>query len=78
MQDRNLSSRERILETAVRRFYRSGFRAVGVDTVVAKSGMGKMTLCRHFLSKDDLIGAYLEGAHRRFWLWFDEVADQVV
>lgn len=75
MPDRNLSSRERLLETAGRLFYRDGFRAVGVDTVVAESGVGKMTLYRHFPSKDDLIVAYLEDTNRRFWQWFDSAAD---
>lgn len=76
MPDRNPSSRERLLEMAGRLFYRDGFRAVGVDTVVAESGVGKMTLYRHFPSKDDLIVAYLEHANGRFWQWFDGAAAQ--
>jgi AcrR family transcriptional regulator len=76
MSNRNPSSRERLLETAGRLFYRDGFRAVGVDTVAAEAGVGKMTLYRHFSSKDDLIVAYLEDANRRFWQWFDAAAEQ--
>jgi AcrR family transcriptional regulator len=76
MPDRNPSSHERLLETAGRLFYRDGFRAVGVDTVVAEAGVGKMTLYRHFPSKDDLIVAYLEDTNRRFWQWFDAAAEQ--
>lgn len=76
MPERNLSSREHLLETAGRLFYRDGFRAVGVDTVVAEAGVGKMTLYRHFPSKDDLIVAYLEDTNRRFWQWFDAAAEQ--
>lgn len=76
MPDRNVSSRERVLETAGRLFYRDGFRAVGVDTVAAAAGVAKMTLYRHFSSKDDLIAAYLEDTNGRFWQWFDEAAAQ--
>lgn len=60
------NARERILETAYALFSRSGIRAVGVDTVVAESGVAKMTLYRHFPSKDDLVLAFLE---RREELW---------
>jgi AcrR family transcriptional regulator len=76
MSNRNPSSRERLLEAAGRLFYHDGFRAVGVDTVAAEAGVGKMTLYRHFPSKDDLIVAYLEDANRRFWQWFDAAAER--
>ena len=64
-------ARERILEAATRLFLRHGFRAVGVDTVVAEAGVAKMTLYAYFPSKDDLIAAYLERANERFWHWLD-------
>jgi AcrR family transcriptional regulator len=63
--------RKRLMETAADLFYRQGFRAVGVDTIAAESGVGKMTLYRHFESKEDLIVAYLEESHRQFWTWFE-------
>ncbi|HSO55956.1 MAG TPA: TetR/AcrR family transcriptional regulator [Actinomycetes bacterium] len=65
------AARERILEAASRLFVRDGFRAVGVDTVIAEAGVAKMTLYAHFPSKDDLIAAYLERANERFWRWLD-------
>jgi AcrR family transcriptional regulator len=64
-----LSARERILATAGRLFYAQGYHAVGIDTIVAESGVAKMTLYRHFPSKDDLIVAYLERANQQFWSW---------
>ena len=64
-------ARERILETAACLFYEDGIHAVGVDTVIAESGVAKMTLYRHFPSKDDLIAAYLERANQRFWAWLE-------
>jgi len=63
--------RQRLLETAADLFYRDGFRAIGVDTLCATSGVGKMTLYRHFPGKDDLIAAYLEESDRAFWRFFE-------
>jgi AcrR family transcriptional regulator len=65
------SARERILDTASVLFYRDGYHAVGIDTIVAASGVAKMTLYRHFPSKDDLIAAYLERSEVRFWDWLE-------
>jgi AcrR family transcriptional regulator len=47
--------RQRILETADRLFYQEGFRAVGIDRIIAEAGVAKMSLYKHFPSKDDLI-----------------------
>ena len=40
--------KEQLLQTAARLFDQHGYRAVGVDTIAAESGIGKMTLYRHF------------------------------
>lgn len=48
-------ARQRILETADRLFYHEGVRAVGVDRIIAEAGVAKMSLYKHFPSKDDLI-----------------------
>src|SRR5262249_32810077 len=52
-------ARQRILETADRLFYQEGVRAVGVDRIIADAGVAKMSLYKHFASKDDLILAVL-------------------
>ena len=62
-------ARERILETAYELFSRNGIRAVGVDRVIAESGVAKMTLYRHFGSKDELV---LEFLRRREQRWTQE------
>ena len=69
--DRLAPARERILQTAERLFYRDGYRAVGVDTIVAESGVAKMTLYRHFPSKDDLIAVYLRRTDQQLLAWMD-------
>lgn len=51
--------RERILQRALELFYRDGIRAVSVDAVAAGAGTNKMTLYRHFVSKDELVAACL-------------------
>ena len=52
--------RERILQAARELFYRDGINAVSVDAIAAAAGTNKMTLYRHFSSRDELIAAYLE------------------
>jgi AcrR family transcriptional regulator len=61
---------DRVLSTAADLFYQRGIRAVGVDTVVAESAVAKMTLYKHFPSKDLLVVAVLEqqGKQWRDWL----------
>lgn len=54
------AARERILDTAFQMFYSRGLRAVGVDAIIAGSGVAKATFYRHFRAKDDLILAYLD------------------
>jgi AcrR family transcriptional regulator len=65
------SARDRILDTASVLFYRDGYHAVGIDTIVAESGVAKMTLYRHFQSKDHLIAAYLQRSNAEFWAWLE-------
>ena len=54
------TKREHLLETAWELFCQYGYRAVGIDTVLAKAGVAKMTLYNHFASKEDLIAAAME------------------
>ncbi|RDU97690.1 TetR/AcrR family transcriptional regulator [Trinickia dinghuensis] len=69
-----LDTRERILRTASELFYREGTRAVGVDLIVAQSGVAKTSLYRHFATKDDLIEAFLHREDEDFWQHWDDVA----
>lgn len=57
-------ARQRLIETADRLFYEEGFRAVGIDRIIAEAGAAKATLYVHFPSKDDLILAVLEYRER--------------
>jgi AcrR family transcriptional regulator len=54
-----ISPRERILAAASDLFYRHGIRAVGVEAIAEAAKTNKMTLYRHFPSKDELVAEYL-------------------
>lgn len=56
---RKTNTEQKILDTAAELFHRHGLRGVGVDQVIAESGVAKSTLYAHFRTKDDLIAAYL-------------------
>jgi AcrR family transcriptional regulator len=70
--DRTLGgARARILETAYGLFSRHGVHRVGIDRIVAEAGVAKMTLYRHYPSKEELVLAVLELRERRWtreWL----------
>jgi AcrR family transcriptional regulator len=66
--------RERILQAAANLFYQKGIRAVSVDEIAAAASTNKMTLYRHFESKDRLVAEYLRGLAQRSDAVFDEVA----
>lgn len=59
-------ARERILTTAYDLFAQHGIRAVGVDKIIAESGVAKATFYRHFPSKDELVLAFLQ-RHEQRW-----------
>lgn len=59
-------ARERILHAAYELFSTRGVGAVGVDTIIAHSGTAKMSMYRHFGSKEDLVIAFLK---QREELW---------
>ncbi|HUG33444.1 MAG TPA: TetR/AcrR family transcriptional regulator [Anaerolineales bacterium] len=70
---KEIAPRDKVFQTASRLFYQNGYRAVGVDTIAAESGIGKMTLYRHYPSKDDLIVAYLKDSDEIFWNGFEQI-----
>lgn len=63
-------TRHRILETADRLFYQDGLRSVGIDRIIAEAEVAKMSLYKHFPSKDDLILAVLKYREERVLEFF--------
>lgn len=62
-----LAPRERILKTASDLFYRFSVHSVGIDRIIAESGVAKMTFYKHFPSKADLVATYLR---HKSAVWF--------
>lgn len=56
-----LPPRQRILAAADDLFRRQGIRGVGVETIAEAAETNKMTLYRHFASKDELVAEWLRG-----------------
>src|SRR5678810_1232020 len=54
------TKRDQLIDTALRLFAKNGYRATGIDTILAEAGVAKMTLYHHFKSKDELILAALQ------------------
>ena len=53
--------RDRILAAVRELFYRRGIHSVGVELIADTAATNKMTLYRHFSSKDELVVAYVRG-----------------
>ena len=63
------SKRDDLIDTALRLFYTGGYNATGIDKILAESGVAKMTLYKHFRSKDELILAALNRRDEQFRNW---------
>jgi AcrR family transcriptional regulator len=59
------TAKERILQVAADLFYQEGIRAVGIDRIIAESGVAKASIYRNFATKDDIVVAFLEERYQR-------------
>ncbi|GAK43724.1 transcriptional regulator, TetR family protein [Tepidicaulis marinus] len=64
------SRRDDVVDSAVKLFAEEGFHAVGIDRILSEGGLAKMTLYRHFDSKQALILASLDARNRQILAWF--------
>lgn len=62
--------RDHLVDTALTLFSRNGFHATGIDRILSESGVAKMTLYKHFKSKDELILAALRRRDELHRNWF--------
>jgi len=69
--------RQHVVDTAYALFKRDGFHATGIDRIIAEADIAKMTMYRHFPSKDELIVEVLEHRTRRFERQLDCLAQEV-
>lgn len=56
---------DQLIEAALELFKERGFRATGIDAILERAGVAKMTLYKHFGTKDELILAALRVADER-------------
>ena len=64
------SKKDHLVETAIKLFCRDGFHATGIDRILQEAGVARMTLYKHFRSKDELILAALRRRDEQFRTWF--------
>jgi AcrR family transcriptional regulator len=69
--------RGELIDAALRLFARQGYRATGIDTILAEAGAAKMTLYHHFKSKDELIVAALQKRDTEWRAWFQRRVDEL-
>jgi AcrR family transcriptional regulator len=72
-----IDKRQHVVETAYTLFKRAGFHATGIDRIIAEADVAKMTMYRHFPSKDELIVQVLDYRARRFERQLDQLAQEV-
>ncbi len=70
------SKKEHLVETAVKLFGREGFHATGIDRILQEAGVARMTLYKHFRSKNELILAALRRRDEQFRTWFKSTIEK--
>lgn len=60
-----------VLDTATRLFTAHGVHAVGMDRLIAETGLAKMSVYRLYPTKDELVGAYLERLAKQIFGYID-------
>lgn len=76
MTTRTSSRRDQLLETAAELFYRNGCHTTGIDRLLAEAGVAKMTLYKHFKSKENLVLAVAARLNDQLREEFEAVVEQ--
>lgn len=63
------TKRDELVHKALKVFYRNGFNATGMDTLVKETGISKTSMYKHFRTKEDLILAVLRLRDENFRNW---------
>ncbi|MDR3681480.1 MAG: TetR/AcrR family transcriptional regulator [Flavipsychrobacter sp.] len=67
MKQRGQAVIDKILDTADRLFYEQGYCNTGINQVIEEADIAKASLYKHFESKADLLVAYLQRTHQRWY-----------
>ncbi|MEI7575567.1 MAG: TetR/AcrR family transcriptional regulator [Armatimonadota bacterium] len=62
---RTVSTRQQLIETAVRVFSSNGFHRTSLDLIALEAGVSKMTIFYHFKNKEELVIAALDDTHQK-------------
>ncbi|WP_198174841.1 TetR/AcrR family transcriptional regulator [Spirosoma arboris] len=65
---------DKILDTAERLFYAQGYSNTGINQVIEEADIAKASLYKHFDTKTDLLVAYIQRTHER---WFNRIENAV-
>ncbi|MFM9956791.1 MAG: TetR/AcrR family transcriptional regulator [Phycisphaerales bacterium] len=63
--------RERLLSAASELFATKGIAAVGLDELLKRAGVARMSLYQHFEGKEELVAEYLRRKHAEFSAWIE-------
>jgi AcrR family transcriptional regulator len=69
--------RERILDVATQLFYQRGIQSVGVDAIISKADVARMSFYRHFKSKEGLVVACLMRRDAAIRAWFEAEVERL-
>ncbi|MCU4379121.1 TetR/AcrR family transcriptional regulator [Acinetobacter haemolyticus] len=61
------SAKQKILETASVLFYNDGINNTGINSIIEKASVAKMSLYNNFKTKSELVTYYIEARHQE-WL----------
>lgn len=76
MSQRARETQRRLVVAAGELFHEQGIRASGIEAIVERASVTKMTLYAHFDSKDELVAAYLAERDRRWREYLEDVLDR--
>ena len=67
-------TKQRLIQTGLKRFYRDGFRNVGLEQILTDVGISKTAFYKHFDCKEDLMIAVLQDQE----VWMQETFRKMV
>jgi len=65
-----IPARQRLIDAATELFYQHGIECVGIDAIIEKAGVAKMSLYNHFDSKDELAAEVFRVRDQIWFEWF--------
>jgi AcrR family transcriptional regulator len=69
---------DKILDTAERLFYAQGYGNTGINQVIEEADIAKASLYKHFETKTDLLVAYVQRSHERWFNRLEAAVNKVV